>query len=156
MAHIITTIEIGDRTFPVMVNADGRFYAEGDGETISAPTLLALKQKMRLTFAAIRRVEIPAVLIESNDTLTEISLLGCHAGNGNVLYKAKGKKGAQQLYSHSDRVLRPLTTDERAEHKELRRAERAATTAVNKWISARRMNAIDAVNKVLAQRAKTT
>lgn len=153
---IATQVINGHKYDIEVVPGTGMFRAEHEGETVESATKAALIQRLKQMTRENVRVEIQAILVE-HDELFPITLTGFHQSNGNLLYKQHGKKGVQQMYkwSSADKVLRPLAPTEAGDFKALLRAKREAEKAVERWLKARKIDAVATVNKALAARKST-
>ncbi len=127
-------IEIGEWTIPVVVNDDGEFWCEWEGDSYHSTTFKGLRAKlMPVARVDIKRVEIPALQHWHADEWEPITLVGIHASNGNTLFvNSKGETHQVRSFSkHS--IFQVLTAAERREHAKLYAAERKADRELAEW-----------------------
>lgn len=150
---VLKTIEIDTREIEITVEENGDFVARVDGEWYRAPSLKLLTEKLRKMIRSQGRIAVPVTQISSGHhdepVITQITLVGVHAGNGNTLYKEDGETGVDQLRWSRDEIYRRLTEAEIAQCHALHEEVRVAKTALEAWLDARRVN-----DKELMQQAQ--
>lgn len=146
---------IGRHTLPVVVQHDGVFWAEWEGESYRSESFKGLRTKLlpKVRDDA-KRCELPALLRDYADDWQEIWLIGIHADNGNVLYRdATGK--THQLGRRDRRVYRLIPPAEMAGHDALVAQVQAAQTALNRWLKTRVLLPGAAVRKAIGLPVET-
>jgi hypothetical protein len=165
----VTTLKIESFTVPVQVSAEGRFYAfdprceVGNQTRIEAETLAGLKKKLLQEVRSVTKLEIPAHVMNVanswNDdrgkiTFEEVTVVGRHAGNNNILVRHKGSTKAEQrsgyLFRNRGDLLRLLTEDEKRSIVKARQAWKDAEKLYDDLLDGFRLN----VDKAIAQNRK--
>src|SRR5688572_23379728 len=101
-------MEIGKHRIPVVVDSQGLFWAEWEGDSFRSESFKGLRVKLLPKVREdAKRCELPALRRAYSDEWEEITLVGIHADNGNVLYLDKEGK-THQAGRRETRIFRPL------------------------------------------------
>lgn len=142
-------LDIQGNQISVVVDGTGTFWAEWEGDTFRSETFKGLRAKMLPKVRTdLKRCELPALRRAYSDEWEEITLIGIHADNGNVLYRDADEK-THQVGRRDNRIYRPLTKMELREHDRLVARVKVAQGALNAWLKARVLYPGAAVRKVL-------
>ena len=142
--------------YEVQVSDSGKFLVIFDGDQLTADTKKAVIDKLRTAVRSHKRVEVPVTHVRTRyrgdqevDEPENLILTGIHGSSRNLLYRVEGKKGrdASGQLSHYDTILRRLTKDEVEEFKRLGKAKRDAEKDLERFISARKIDARAVVTK---------
>lgn len=161
----IKPLRIDGCTLDVFVSETGEFSSRWNGDRIAAPTLKALREKRQKQIRSAGRIAVPCTLIEDmwhsdKPRITQITLVGIHAGNSNPLYKEDGEDTTEQLRWSGSKVFRRLTDEEIAEFLRLKQEITAAEAALEAWKAERSVNPTtlltDAQDAALKQGAATS
>lgn len=132
----------------VTVTSQGIFWAEWENESYQSESLKGLRVKLlKVVRPEAKRVEIPVLELNYDGDFRPITLIGLHAGNGNVLYLDGEGKTQQSRYS--ERTFKVLTEDEMAEYRRLQADVATAGAARIAWLQARRVHAGNAIRKAM-------
>lgn len=132
-------IEIGKHAIDVVVDSTGDFWAEWEGSSFRASTFKGLRVKLLPKVREdAKRCELPALLSGYGKGWQEITLIGIHGDNGNVLYR-DGDGKTLQLGRRDHRVYRVLSASERAACRRLEGRIRQAERALQEWLKPRRL-----------------
>src|SRR5258708_5655875 len=114
----LTTVNVRGQDFAVHVTDQGKFFAELDGDQLTAASLDELRTKLaRATLIRNKKLAIPFVLWEEGKMRRGVCT-GRHATNRNLLVKWDGQKGAEQISRHygtSDTFIDPNVETEYTE-----------------------------------------
>lgn len=144
-----------DVAIQVTVNHDGIFWAEWEGDSYNAPTFEGLKKKLQpVVRTDLKRVAVPATFVSYNGEREDVTLVGLHGGNGNVLFvnhSDESKKGAIQQGNRwgNDRFYRPFTEADRIEHNRLKADVETANKLLKRFLKARTIEPVNEVRKAL-------
>lgn len=143
------SMEIGKHTIPVVVDSLGVFWAEWEGDSVKSETFKGLRTKLLpLVRVDAKRCELPALLRSYGGEWEEITLVGIHGDNGNVLYiDSKGK--TCQLSRRDRRVFRILRPVELRECRRMEQGIDRAREGLNAWLKQRVMEPGKAVRKAI-------
>ncbi len=130
-------IQLGEWDIPVVIDDNGEFWAEWEGDSYQSTTFKGLRAKLLpVVRLDLKRVEIPA-LIRSGGEWEPITLVGLHAGNDNALYlDAKGATHQVRAYGTGD-IYPVLSPRDRAEHARLMDESKRASKKLNDWLTKR-------------------
>lgn len=152
----VTTFTIRGHAVDAYVNAKGQFWCEGPdrAETLTAPTLTALKTAANKAFTAGGKIAIPATIVElpirldrKHDgmlQLEDITITGIHSTNRRTLYRDEAGR-PQQGYGYAGAYTQRLTPIEREELQALVTAVLRGQDAIESWLEERRISPTDAV-----------
>lgn len=125
--HKLKTLNIRGQQYEVSVNDGGEFFADVSDETLRAPSLDELKQKLMVaTKQKSIKMAIEFEVLNANGSTRLGIVTGIHV-NSNLLVKYADASKTEQERSYSFRVqARPLTELERAEWATICRDKRSA------------------------------
>ena len=141
-------LEVKGKKFHVFVNDEGKFFADFDGEQVSADSLKQLTDKLASRIKHARRVSIPICMWEQRSWSEEAgrirtgTILGIHASNNNLLVKFDDETKSEQV-SYGD-FFDPADADE------LKRLAEAMDSAERAFNAFKEKHEIDAKEKVRA------
>lgn len=139
------TVEIAVST------STGVFSGDVDGNTLTAPSLSSLQDKIKKYIRANRRIAVPVTMVDDygvNDTeilIRHITLTGIHGRSNNVMAKDDETERVEQLRYFYGQIVRRLTTDEIKELTKLAQAARDAYAKVEAWVEERQVSPTELV-----------
>lgn len=134
---VVVTENIKGQNFAIHLNGDGVFFTEYQGEQYKAPTLKALRNRIRTIISGTQKLNILFTAVGhswwSDAKLLHGVIVGVHDGNNNLLVKYEGRAKTEQESRSSDKFMRRFTAAETAEHNKLNKAVTAAEKALEKF-----------------------
>lgn len=153
----LKTITVDTVDTDIYVTEEGNFTAKIDGTWIKPlTTLKALTEKVK---ASVRKVQIRIPVTHIDDSwrseeaiIEHVTLTGIHHGNHNILYLDEEGNQQQFRWGAHDGIYRRLTPEEVAELHALKAAIKQATTALDAWKDARKVNATKLIQDAMKNR----
>lgn len=142
-------MEIGKHKIPVTVDSSGTFWAEWEGDSFRSETFKGLRVKLlpKVRDDA-KRCEIVVTLVSYSDDAEDVTLVGIHGSNGNVLYLDKEGK-TQQLGRRATTVHRHFTKRDRETLRRHNALVKMAEKRRRDWLKSMRVEPGNLVRKAI-------
>jgi hypothetical protein len=149
----LKTLDIRGTTFDVEVDSLGSFSAVLDGESITAITLVALKEKLDKLTAKPSPVLSVEFYVEYENRLRKGTITKIHAANGNALVTwDDGGRTQMSSYEQSYHEYLNLPTPQKV--KQARELLKALDAATREWTKFREQHPADLRRRVEKARAE--
>lgn len=138
MSVLLKKEKIKGRDVEIMVETDGTFYADVNGEKVENKDIGALVRRIGVMLAGlvkpakIHKLESPSWKQKGPDKFVEMLLTGIHSSNGNMLITNPQTKQSFQSYSR-DTVYVFLTEEQQEERIRLQKAMDTAQKLLDAW-----------------------